>query len=115
MLIVIVFLISCLSLWPLLQTPRQQASTALVEVQGRLFAKLHLAEPRRITVPGKNGQVVIEVENHRIRILDSSCPQKICVHSGAISRCGELLVCAPNRIVIRIPGDNGNSLDLITQ
>jgi len=50
-----------------------------------------------------------------VRIEASHCPQKICVHSGAIRRSGELLVCVPNRVVVRINGGTEHPFDLITQ
>ena len=114
MLILAVLLLSCLSLLILAQNG-EEGEIALVEVKGRPYAKIYLSEPQVIKVAGKLGELVIVVENQRLRITDSSCPQKVCVHTGAISHRGEILVCAPNHVVVHITGEKSNPFDLITQ
>ena len=108
------FLLSCLSL-ALLKGWGDEGRVALVEVEGRPYARLYLSEPRRLSIPGRLGEMVLVVQDQRVRIEASHCPQKICVHSGAIRRSGELLVCVPNRVVVRINGGTEHPFDLITQ
>ncbi|NLP09600.1 NusG domain II-containing protein [bacterium] len=108
------FLITCLSL-ALLKGWGAEGRVAQVEVEGRPYARLYLSEPRRLSIPAKLGELVLVVQDRRVHIEASRCPQQICVHSGAIGRSGELLVCVPNRVVVRISGETENPLDLITQ
>ena len=35
-------------------------------------------------------------------ISEASCPDKQCMKQGKISRAGEMLVCLPNRVVVKI-------------
>ena len=51
---------------------------------------------------GNNCQVEIEVENGRIRMRSSSCPDKICVNCGWLSEKGDTAVCLPNSVVVRV-------------
>ena len=51
---------------------------------------------------GKGCRVEIEVENGRIRVLSSSCPDKICVNCGWLSEKGDTAVCLPNSVVVRV-------------
>jgi len=113
-LLFMVFLLSCLSL-AFLKGWGDEGRVALVEVEGRPYARLYLSEPRRLSIPARRGEVVLVGQDRCVRIEASRCPQKICVHSGAIRRSGELLVCAPNRVVVRISGETENPFDLITQ
>lgn len=46
-----------------------------------------------------------------IRMLQSSCPDKICVHHSAISNTGENIICLPHKLVIEIKGGKENDLD----
>lgn len=46
-----------------------------------------------------------------IRMLQSSCPDKICVQHSAISNTGENIICLPHKLVIEIKGDKENDLD----
>jgi len=47
-----------------------------------------------------------EIRDHRIRFIEADCPDKLCERTGWISRPGESAICLPNRIVVRIEGEN---------
>ncbi|HOT97822.1 MAG TPA: NusG domain II-containing protein [bacterium] len=48
------------------------------------------------------------------REATSPCPEKRCVHSGAVQRRGGLIVCVSNRMVVRIESGS-NPLDMVTE
>lgn len=55
----------------------------------------------------------IEAEKGRIRFLHAECPDQVCVHTGWISRPGQIAVCLPAGVIIRIEGhDTDNDIDL---
>ena len=58
--------------------------------------------------------VVVCCENGEIYIKESDCPDKVCVRSGIISKSGESIICAPNRVAIKISGENGKLPDAMT-
>lgn len=58
--------------------------------------------------------VVVCCENGEIYIKESDCPDKVCVRSDRISKSGESIICAPNRVAVRIDGKKGNTPDAIT-
>jgi len=93
---------------------RHQGAIALVQSRGVDYAKLYLNEPASYDIPGRLGTSRIIVENHRIYFQSSPCHDKLCIHSGAARLQGDVLVCVPNQVVIRIPGDTDKNLDLIT-
>lgn len=39
-----------------------------------------------------------------VRVSDSNCPGQDCVHTGAISRAGQSIVCLPAQVVISLVG-----------
>ena len=39
-----------------------------------------------------------------IQVVESDCPTQDCVHTGAISRAGQSIVCLPARIIIELEG-----------
>ena len=49
---------------------------------------------------GKN--MLLEIVQGKARITHSDCPDKICVKSGFIDKCGEALVCMPNETAVII-------------
>jgi hypothetical protein len=67
---------------------------------------------REINLTGLRNQQVIKVhslydativaENKRIRFMESGCPDKICVNAGWLNRPGDVAVCLPNKIIIKL-------------
>lgn len=68
-------------------------------------------------IEGAIGISEIEVVDGTARFLDSPCPGKTCVMSGALSDTGAWAACLPNQVFIRIEGSrqDGNQLDAIAQ
>lgn len=51
----------------------------------------------------------IVVKDGSIFIEDSDCPDKVCVHSGKISKSGQTICCLPNKVLIRVYSDNSET------
>lgn len=81
-----------------------QGETVLVEVSGLPVYKGNLSEPRKITIKGGFGDLRIVVADNRVAVLSAECPNKICVRTGWRSHAGDVIVCVPNRVIIRILG-----------
>lgn len=80
-----------------------------IEVNGKLYGIYTLSDNRIITVEGPLGSTVIEIKDREVRVVSSSCFNKLCIHQGSVKRGS--IICLPNRVVI-IVGDSG--LDGIT-
>ncbi|MEW6552760.1 MAG: NusG domain II-containing protein [Actinomycetota bacterium] len=70
--------------------------------------------PVRLTVEGFSGESYLEVADGRARMVDSACPDKLCVKTGWISSPGESIVCLPNRVVIEVVSGDGGP-DVVNQ
>lgn len=46
--------------------------------------------------------VVVEVKDGKVRVTESNCPDKLCVHSSAVSSAGGMIICLPNRVVVKV-------------
>ncbi|MGQ9677957.1 MAG: NusG domain II-containing protein [bacterium] len=66
-----------------------------------------------ITVTGPVGKTVVELKGKRVRVRYSDCRDKICVRTGWVERSGQLIVCAPNRVIVQIRGQEG--IDAVTR
>ena len=56
-----------------------------------------------VTIDG-NVQNVIEIDGRTIRFSKSTCPDQVCVRTGALTRSGQTAVCLPNRVIVRLRG-----------
>lgn len=84
------------------------AARADVSVDGQTVLQLDLSEDRVLTVDGWNGGTnTITVKDGAVSVTEASCPDHVCIRTGAISRAGETIVCLPNRLVITVIQDGG--------
>lgn len=77
---------------------------AEVESSGRAVAALDLAKDAIYEIEGALGVTRLEVRGGRLRVLSSPCPRQACRHGGWIGGTGDMLVCLPNEVVVRLPG-----------
>lgn len=54
---------------------------------------------------------VFMYQNGETKMLQSNCPDLICVHHNAIRRTGENIICLPHKVVIEIIGGSEQELD----
>ncbi|TYP57621.1 NusG domain II-containing protein [Thermosediminibacter litoriperuensis] len=84
---------------------------AVIEVDGRQYQKISLGSdgPKlQLKVPGVQGELILEIDRDRVRVVSADCPDKDCVRQGWASRPGQMLVCLPNRVVVKIESDRSS-------
>jgi hypothetical protein len=82
----------------------QPGSVAVVEVDGHEVHRLDLSVDCRRVVAGSLGETVIQVNAGEVRVESSPCPHKLCARIGWVRRTGSLIVCVPNRVLVRVEG-----------
>lgn len=88
----------------------------VVQVDGEEVIKASLSGDQYFSVDGELGQTQIEIKNERVRITDSPCKRKTCVHTGWIHRGYQTIVCMPNHVMIRLTGSRDDEeIDGITR
>lgn len=51
-----------------------------------------------------------EIKDGKVKVIHSDCANQICVNTPAISECGEIIICAPNRAAFIIDCSNKDIL-----
>jgi hypothetical protein len=88
---------------------------AEVQIAGQATTVLDLGRAGVTEIRGPLGATRVEVAGGRVRVLSSPCPRQDCRDGGWIGAPGEILVCLPNAIVIRIPGRASGALDAVSR
>jgi len=73
----------------------------------RTFDLNSITKSEDITIDDKYHNI-IRVEQGRIRFLESTCPDQICVKTGWLTSNGDIAVCLPNQAIIKITGKADN-------
>jgi len=92
----------------------QPGEYALISVAGQPTIRKPLHRQDLFILQGATGTLVVEINESSIRVLDATCPQRLCVRQGRIDHVGEIIVCVPNKVTIWIEGRNPNPFDAIT-
>jgi hypothetical protein len=80
---------------------------AEITVNGQLHARVPLdGEERRYNpLPA----VQIAVQDGAVGFVSSDCPDKVCIHFGFLRTPGQSAVCLPNKVVVRVALNNGDT------
>ena len=103
---IVVVLAVCLLLC-YLPTGKANATHAEIYLNGKLIKTVALSEDQSFTITDRYTNE-INVSGGKIAITHSDCPGNDCVHSGAVSDSGRMIVCLPNALEIRIVSENGD-------
>lgn len=95
----VILLIIAAAITALIFHLKNSGNTALITVDGQIKTTFNLDDKETdFELDG----AVIELQQGKIRIKTSDCPNQICVHTGYISKKGEKIVCLPKKLVIEI-------------
>ena len=89
-----------------------QGKTALIYQRDNLLEKAGLEKDKIITM--LNGKMQIEIKNRKLRVLNSDCPQHICMNMGWIKYSGQTIACVPNQVLIEIKSGGSPLLDAVS-
>jgi len=93
--------------------PTKEATKALVYYDNHLIKTINLTKDHTYAVEGLNGTIDIEVKNKKIRVTSETSPKHLCSKQGWISKSNQSIICLPNKIVIKITGEQ--NLDTIVK
>lgn len=58
------------------------------------------------TISTSDGNVFIEIDPAKgAHIIDSSCPDKLCIHQGYINKNGQTILCLPEKVLVTAVAD----------
>lgn len=103
-LIIIILSIVIFSLLCLLFLKNNNKKNALVYYEDQLLLKIDLSlnGEHIYKVDGYNGEIIIKTSDNKIRVESENSPNHICSNQGWIDDSYEVLVCLPNKVVIKI-------------
>ncbi len=107
----------CIALfsWMAISHVSPHASKAVILVHGKVYKIVPLDKNATFDVRWRGVHLMtVQTKNGAVRVEESTCKNKICVHTGWISKDGQSIVCVPNRVIIYTKGAKQSSYDLIT-
>lgn len=90
-------------------------SIIVIQVDGAVVETYPLFQEGRdlyVDIQGVNGVTRVHLQDGRVRVVASACPDKICVNTGWIKNSAKAIACLPNRVVVKIIGFEADDIDL---
>lgn len=100
--IIVVLLPVLVSLAALPRLRNGDRTFVVVYRDNEILAKYSLGDDVTFPVRGYHGPMRIAIEDSSVRVLQSSCANKVCIHTGIITSPNRQIVCAPNHVLIQI-------------
>lgn len=97
------------------RTPTDPVASIVVQAGGKVVATYPLVEDGRdlfVDIEGVNGITRIHLLPDRVRVVESACPDKICVNTGWIWNSAQSIACLPNKVIIKIINAPPGNIDL---
>ena len=93
----------------LLTLPKSAEGRLFAEItqNGRLLASLPLDTDAEYVVNG-DYENTVTISERSAYFSSSTCPNEDCVHTGKLTKAGQLAVCLPNGVTVRIVGENAD-------
>ena len=70
-----------------------------------------LSSDRTIPVASGGYTLTVEIRDGRARVRETDCPDRVCLHTGWISRKGETVICAPAAVRLTVTDPKGGADD----
>lgn len=91
----------------LFRNPSEGSPTAVITLNGIEIYKINLEEVKErkeFRIETDKYHELIVIEDGKIRFLEADCPDKVCVNTGWIKKSGQIAVCLPAGVIVKIIG-----------
>lgn len=106
--LLVALLAVAVALWFYLPKAQGGAMTVVISAGGQETERVSLSDFSGTTVTCNGHTLHIAADGDSVWVSHSDCPTQDCVHTGAISRAGQSIVCLPAQVVIHLEGTSKN-------
>lgn len=89
---------------------------AIITVDREHYQTVELTEDtQELEVISAIGYNRLLIYNQGIQMIESSCPDQLCIAMGFVDRVGQTIVSLPNRVIVEVIGDEqeGDDVDAV--
>lgn len=85
---------------------------AVISQDGAVIEKIPLNASGEYRYQEIHG-MVFTVSEGKISVTESGCGDRTCIRTGTVSRSGEAIICAPNRVAVTIENGAESDVDVV--
>lgn len=100
--------------WVLFLKSPKQYPVAIITVDGKVEKEIDLLLQEDCIITLKTDPVTtLEIKDHKIRFIDSQCPDGTCEKMGFLSNPGHTAACIPAKVIVTIDGTDDSKVDAV--
>ncbi len=88
-----------------------------IYLDGKLYGEYRLEEittERIVKISSKYGKNVLKITSDGAQVTEASCPDKKDVKDGKITKAGQVIICVPNRVLVKLVAGKTDNIDKVT-
>ena len=88
-----------------------------IYLDGKLYGEYSLEEistERIVKISSIYGKNILRITSDGAQMLEASCPDKKDVKGGKITKAGQVIICVPNRVLVKLVADKADNIDKVT-
>lgn len=94
------------------------AKEVIIVRDGKIIHKYKIDDTyeRTIKLDFGNEHNIVEIKDGKVTMTESNCPDKVCIETKPISKNGEMIVCLPHKLYVKIEGeedDKESDIDIV--
>ena len=79
-----------------------------IYMDNKLYKTYDINDKEEIKIKSKEGYNIVKIHDKGVEIIEASCPDKVCIHQGFITKSSERIVCLPNKVHIKITTEDNH-------
>ena len=94
-----------------------EKKTVNIYIEGKLFKSVDIDTYEEVKIDTEYGKNLVIIDRGKVRMKEASCPDKVCVHMGWISKTIQNIVCLPAKVHVEIAGkdDDKDGIDAVSK
>ncbi|WAW14012.1 NusG domain II-containing protein [Peptostreptococcus equinus] len=77
-----------------------------IYLKNKLYGTYSLDKEKKIYISDAGNKNVLKIHDNGIEMIETNCPDKVCVKTGFISKPGQSIVCLPHKLNVKIVSDD---------
>ncbi len=112
--IILIIVISCvLYMFFMKNQNKNSADKVIIKVDGKIENVNRLDKDNIIKYIKDDKVNIIEIKNGEVKMIDASCPDKLCVKHRKIKYNEENIICLPHHLIVEIKSDKESDIDIL--
>lgn len=88
--------------------PQTSAHYVVITRNKKEYGKYDLRVDQKIKIDDEN---TLQIKNNEVKMIQATCPDRLCIKQGAISKKGQSIICLPHKLIVEVVSGDEDQQD----